>query len=100
MNLHSISIDAHEEQCAALDAQASVITKDIKKRRKKWVSLRGFLSHITNEKFDVLLRLNQYSGTLVWKHKEGKLDITVQKESETNEVELTDVKGLRLVALL
>ena len=91
----SYLIDASEEQRDRLEAQIDDISKDVGKRKKKWVGLRKYLSSITTEKFDTLLRLNQYSGNLSWDHKEHKLDITVRKESDVaSNVELTDTKGL------
>jgi len=57
--------------------------------------MRAHLSTIVGDKFDDLLQLNKYSGSLVFNHKKGTLGITVKKQSEKNDVETTDVKGLR-----
>ena len=76
----------------ARDEQIATLKDDIKKRQKRWQQFRKHLSKSTNLKFDEMLRLNKYSGSLKFQHDDETLDLAVSKSSQG---ETKDVKALR-----
>jgi hypothetical protein len=52
---------------------------------------------VTCDKFDELLNINNYSGSLQFDTTAGTLDLVVQKGTDGNGGKTTDVKGLRYV---
>lgn len=71
------------------------LQQDITRRKDRWTAMRAFLEKKTPRKFDEMLNLNQYSGTLEFSHEFKSLDLVVQKG--VNGGRTTDVKGLRQV---
>ena len=68
---------------------------DLDKRDSLWRKLRGYLERNTAMKFDSLLEMNGYEGTVQFDHDSGALDLQVSKESEGGRNK--DVKSLRYV---
>jgi len=85
------------EQLEAIQNREATIQElqlDIKRRKKRWQQFRKHLSKSTNMKFDEMLQLNKYSGSLKFEHDDGTLDLAVAKSSQGA---TKDVKALRFV---
>lgn len=80
------------ESIAATEASIEALKKDIKSRRKRWRQFRSHLSHTTGMKFNEMLQLNKYTGSLEFEHDSKTLDLAVAKSSQG---ETKDVKALR-----
>ena len=93
----SFAVQKHDEvECLSTDIDN--MTNDLRLRNKRHRDMRNKLKMLTTYKFDVLLRMNDYSGELRFDDggdgKPGTLDLVVRKGSGG---ETTDVKGLRFV---
>lgn len=83
------------DQVDMTDARIDELQKDVEKRRKRWQQFRKHLSKSTGMKFDEMLSLNNYSGTLDFNHGTRSLDLAVQKNTADSQAESKDVKALR-----
>jgi hypothetical protein len=93
----SVTVQKHDE-VESLSTDIDNMTNDLRLRNKRHRDMRNKLKMLTTYKFDVLLRMNDYSGELRFDDggdgKPGSLDLVVRKGSGG---ETTDVKGLRFV---
>ena len=89
-----------QDEVENLSTDIDNMTNDLRLRNKRHRDMRNKLKMLTTYKFDVLLRMNDYSGELRFDDggdgKTGTLDLVVRKGSGG---ETTDVKGLRFVPL-
>lgn len=76
----------------ATDENIEALKKDMKKRQKRWSQFRAHLSQTTGMKFNEMLQLNKYTGSLEFQHESQTLDLAVAKSSQG---ETKDVKALR-----
>jgi chromosome segregation ATPase len=82
-----------------IDKKVAELTLDIKERKKLWRQFRQHLDNKTGVKFDEMLSMNKYAGSLDFDHKDGTLDLCVQKDNAKSESSQTkDVKALRYVS--
>jgi hypothetical protein len=92
-----VTVQKHDE-VESLSTDIDNMTNDLRLRNKRHRDMRNKLKMLTTYKFDVLLRMNDYSGELRFDDggdgKPGSLDLVVRKGSGG---ETTDVKGLRFV---
>lgn len=88
-------LSARTDQVGETDTKISELQRDVDQRRKRWQQFRKHLSRITGIKFDQMLSLNEYSGTLDFNHGAGSLDLAVQKNTADSQSESKDVKALR-----
>jgi len=77
------------------EAHIEELQMDIKVRRKRWQRFRKHLSHFTGMKFNEMLIMNKYSGTLDFDHETAALDLAVVKGTSESQGETKDVKALR-----
>jgi hypothetical protein len=70
-------------------------TEDIKNRKQRWEQMREGISRNTSIKFDEILNIKGSSGCLEFDHGDGKLGLTVQKDSSDSNSQQKDVKALR-----
>jgi hypothetical protein len=86
------------DEVESLSTDIDNMTNDLRLRNKRHRDMRNKLKMLTTYKFDVLLRMNDYSGELRFDDggdgKPGTLDLVVRKGSGG---QTTDVKGLRFV---
>jgi chromosome segregation ATPase len=81
-----------------IDLKVAELSEDMMQRKKRWRQFRTHLDKKTGVKFDEMLSLNKYAGSLDFKHKDGTLDLCVQKDNAKSESSQTkDVKALRYV---
>lgn len=78
-----------------LDETVDEYEKDLKDRRKRWKQFRAHLEKKTDEKFQELLLMNKYMGSLDFSHEDKELNLNVQKQSSGAASQSNDVKGLR-----
>ena len=76
----------------ATERSNEALKKDLKRRQKRWSQFRSHLSLTTGLKFNEMLQLNKYTGSLEFQHESGTLDLAVAKSSQG---ETKDVKALR-----
>jgi structural maintenance of chromosomes protein 6 len=88
---------ARTDQVKETDTRIEELQKDIEKRRKRWRLFRKHLAKTTAMKFDEMLALNKYTGTLEFNDEKETLDLAVQKCTADHQVESKDVKALRYV---
>lgn len=92
-------VDGKTKQIHKIERKCDELRHDMKERKKRWKQLRGHLDRTTTIKFDEMLRLNKYSGSLDFSHKTNTLDLIVQKDNATAASQTKDVKALRYVAV-
>ena len=83
------------KQIEETEATIGKLQKDLKDRRTRWERFRKYLSIKTDLKFDEMLSLNQYSGSLKFDHDSHALDLGVTKGTSESAGETKDVKALR-----
>jgi chromosome segregation ATPase len=88
-------LTAKTEQVAETDDRIEELKKDVDERRKRWRQFRKHLAKSTGLKFDEMLTMNKYTGTLDFDDEKGTLDLSVQKMTTDNQSESKDVKALR-----
>lgn len=85
-----------QEEVQNLTDDIENLMKDLRQRNRAHKDMRRALKTLTIYKFDELLRMNKYSGELIFDDggdgKAGTLDLVVAKGSGG---QTTDVKGLR-----
>ena len=80
---------------AKLDSNVRAMGDDIMARRRRWKVFRRYLVKATNRGFDDFLAMKGSAGELKFNHKEGTLDLVVQKDENDEESQTNDVKALR-----
>jgi chromosome segregation ATPase len=80
-----------------IDKKVAELSGDMKERKKRWRQFRTHLDKKTGVKFDEMLSLNKYAGSLDFDHKANTLDLCVQKDNANSESQTKDVKALRYV---
>ena len=85
-------------QITELDTKLTELSRDLRKRERKFSKFQETLTEKTNSKFSTLLGLNKYCGQLEFDHENSKLDLNVQKEGAAHQSQTKDVKALRYVS--
>ena len=83
------------DQVAETDKRIDDLDKDIFIRQKRWRQFRKHLAKSTALKFDEMLTMNKYTGTLDFDDDNRTLDLAVQKNTADTQSESKDVKALR-----
>ena len=81
------------ENLRTMNERMDGLTKDVANRTKLWQDFLTHLKKVTGVKFDQMLLLNQYSGSLDFDDEQKKLDLIVQKGDDAA-AKTRDVKGL------
>ena len=88
-------LSAKTDQVTETDNRIDDLKKDIEMRRKRWRQFRKHLARSTGLKFDEMLSMNKYTGTLEFNDENKTLDLSVQKDTADTQSESKDVKALR-----
>jgi chromosome segregation ATPase len=83
------------DQVAITDKRIEDLQKDVEIRRKRWRQFRKHLAKSTALKFDEMLSMNKYTGTLDFDDDNRTLDLAVQKNTADTQSDSKDVKALR-----
>lgn len=92
-------VEGKTQRIEEIENKCEELQGDMKERKSRWRQLRSHLDKKTNDKFDQMLRLNKYSGSLEFQHKSNTLDLIVHKDN-TKQTETKDVKALRYVCFV
>jgi chromosome segregation ATPase len=82
-----------------IDSKVDELGEDMKQRKKRWRQFRQHLDKKTGVKFDEMLSMNKYAGSLDFCHNNETLDLCVQKENANSVSQTKDVKALRYVQI-
>lgn len=90
-------LDAKMTDIENTEAKIKEMNLDVENRQARWEDFRGTLAKNIGLKFDQMLALNKYTGTLDFNHECHTLDLAVQKTTSVNASQSKDVKALRYV---
>ena len=92
-------LEVKTKQITTIEENLVRLTDDVKARKRKWRVFRHHLERTTNDSFDAFLNLKGSAGSLEFDHKQGTLDLVVQKDGNEDS-QTDDVKALRCVLLI
>ncbi len=81
------------EKLNQIQANVEALEEDCKARRAKWVVLLKNCSIMVQTLFNEYLQQKRFSGMLTFRHKDLKLELSVQTDANDKNTRHTDIRG-------